>query len=300
MTQLSLACPDCHTLLEDINSSSKRCPKDGRTFQQVKGIWRMLSLERAEYFSGFIQDYETVRRAEGRASTDATYYRTLPYHPTNDWRIRAKSFDVFLKYVIVPAEKRNNPLRILDLGAGNGWLSNRLAARGHAVAAVDLTVNDFDGLGCYRFYESAFLPVQAEFDHLPFEDNSIDILLFNASLHYSVNYEKTLGEALRTLGHGRKLVVVDSPVYHDADSGSGMVREREEQFRKSYGFASDSLHSENYLTYIRLDDLAHQLNLAWEFITPFYGYRWITRPLLAKILHRREPAKFHVIVGERK
>jgi SAM-dependent methyltransferase len=300
MTNHSLACPSCHTLLEDIDSASKRCPKDGQTFHQVDGVWRMLLPERTGYFTKFIQDYETVRRSEGRGDTNANYYRTLPFISSRDWQIRAKSYEAFLKQVIIPLEKQANQLMILDLGAGNGWLSNRLAVRGHDVAAVDLTVNEFDGLGCYRYYENAFMPVQAEFDHLPFEDESINIVLFNASLHYSENYEQTLREALRVLALMGKLVVLDLPVYRNPASGLGMVRERERQFTERYGFPSDNLKSENYLTYIRLNELARELDLSWEFITPFYGVRWVVRPLLAKILGRREPAKFHVIVGSRK
>jgi len=73
--------------------------------------------------------------------------------------------------------------------------------------------------------------------------------------------------------------------------------EHEAQFTKQYGFASNNLRSENYLTYARLDDLARELGLAWKWITPFYGLRWTLRPWLAKLLRRREPAKFHVIVG---
>ena len=78
-----------------------------------------------------------------------------------------------------------------------------------------------------------------------------------------------------------------------------MVAERKAQFREKYGFASDNLESENYLTYIRLDQLAKELNLTWKRITPFYGLRWFLRPLMAGLLRRREPAKFHLIVGRK-
>ncbi len=79
-----------------------------------------------------------------------------------------------------------------------------------------------------------------------------------------------------------------------------MVQEREEQFRTKYGFASDNLQSENYLTYARLEELAHELHLSWKFATPFYGLRWMLRPVIAALTRRREPAKFHLIVGESK
>ena len=295
---MTLACPRCHTLLDDVDATIKRCSKDGLTFHQVDGVWRMLLPEREEYYARFIRDYETVRRSEGRGSADASYYRALPYHSSADWKIRARSFEVFMKTLKV-SQRPLGSLNILDLGAGNGWLSNRLASRGHNVAALDLTVNDFDGLGCYRFYDTKFLPVRAEFNYLPFPDKSMDVVLFNASLHYSTDYKRTLTEALRALDRAGLLVILDSPVYHNSQSGAQMVREREAQFTKQYGSASNSLPSENFLTYARFNELARDLDLTWRFITPFYNLQWKLRPLLAFLLRRREPAKFHVIVGER-
>ena len=94
-------------------------------------------------------------------------------------------------------------------------------------------------------------------------------------------------------------MILDSPVYRRDASGEGMVEEREAQFQSKYGFASDNLQSENYLTYARLDELAKSLHIKWKFITPVYGLRWILRPLASMILRRREPAKFHLIVGSK-
>jgi hypothetical protein len=79
-----------------------------------------------------------------------------------------------------------------------------------------------------------------------------------------------------------------------------MVHEREEQFKEKYGFASDNLQSENYLTYARLKELARALGLRWKFLTPFYGLRWMLRPISAGLARRREPAKFHLLVGSRR
>lgn len=292
----TFACPRCHLSLTQLSPDALHCDSDNLTFVRVEGVWRFLLPERESLYARFIREYEAVRRFEGRGSADAAYYRTLPYHPSPDWRIRAKSFDAFVE-ILKAFEKPSEPLRILDLGAGNGWLSNRLALCGHDVTAVDLTVNDFDGLGCQRFYESRFVSAQAEFDYLPISGGSVDMVLFNASLHYSVNYKTTLTESLRVLKDSGLLVILDTPVYRDPKSGEQMVREREAQFIKQVGFASNELPSENYLTYARLGSLARELGIAWKLITPFYGLRWMLRPLIAKLLRRREPAKFHVIVG---
>ena len=239
----------------------------------------MLLPEREAVFQQFIREYETVRQAEGRGSLSAAYYQALPYQDLSqrmsaDWQIRAASCRVFLRQVLAPLEKAGaHPLRILDLGAGNGWLSNRLAARGHQVVAVDLATNDFDGLGCFRFYETTFVPVQAEFDRLPFMDRSVDLVLFNASLHYSTCYENTLAESLRVLDAGGQLIVLDTPFYRDRTSGEKMVQERQTQFSERYGFPSNALTSENFLTYQRLSDLAAGLDLSCQILDSLLRHR---------------------------
>ena len=305
MRQDLFICPRCRTTLERIAPDRLTCPRDGLEFWNVDGIWRFLLPESGAHYSRFIADYEAVRRSEGRGSPSADYYRALPFkdlsgHFAADWAIRARSYNVLVKNVLT---RLQNPLerslKILDLGAGNGWLSNHLAAQGDRVIAVDLLVNDQDGLGAWKHYENSFTPVQAEFNHLPIMDRYADAVIFNASFHYSEDYGQTLAEALRVLSGDGRIVIMDSPVYRRGASGDKMVEERQVQFNMKHGLASDNLQSENYLTYERLDKLAQQLHITWKIITPFYGLRWILRPLVAALLRRREPAKFHLIVGRK-
>src|SRR5262245_44137338 len=90
----------------------------------------------------FLQDYIKIRHAEVRGSEDAGYYLALPYrditgHLQDQWSIRAKSFVYLEQNVLPPIERQfGRPLRIADLGAGNCWLSHRLALRGHRPVAV--------------------------------------------------------------------------------------------------------------------------------------------------------------------
>lgn len=299
----TFACPHCRTALRATSASEYRCSLDGTTYRQVGGIWRFLPLTRAAHFQRFMREYETVRQAEGRGSSDPAYYRALPFKDhsgkfSDDWRIRAKSFRTLIEKILRPLEaSQEAPLKILDLGAGNGWLSHQLATRGHHVAAIDLLTNPFDGLGAHVHYEVDFVPVQAEFDHLPLTPQQIDLTIFNGSLHYSTDYEITLKEALRVLRHEGRIVIMDSPVYHDGASGRQMVRKRERQFEQAYGFASNALPNENYLTHARLERLSQQLALKWQLFKPFYGWRWALRPWKARLRGHREPAQFLVIVS---
>ncbi|GAB4445829.1 MAG: hypothetical protein Kow00120_15940 [Anaerolineae bacterium] len=291
--------------MQDAGPDALRCPADGAVFTREGGIWRFLTPERAGYFGQFVAEYEAVRRAEGRGAADPAYYRALPFADTtgrfrDDWRIRAKSYQAFVRRALAPLERlHRRPLTVVDLGAGNGWLSYRLAARGLQVVAVDLLTNPFDGLGASIHYDVAFTPVQAEFDCLPLERDQVDLAVFNSSLHYATDAGATLREARRVMRRDGRLVVMDSPIYHDPASGAQMVREREAHFEARYGFRSNALPHENFLTYQKLGALAEALGLKWRIIRPFYGLRWALRPLRARLRGHREPARFAVIVGER-
>ncbi len=123
----------------------------------------------------FLDDYVKIRHAEGRGSQDAAYYLALPYRDItgrlqDQWTIRAKSYRYLERRVLPPIEKQfGRPLRIADLGAGNCWLSYRLALRGHRPIAIDILGDPLDGLAAGRHYQqhTAFPRVNAEFDDLP-------------------------------------------------------------------------------------------------------------------------------------
>ena len=304
MNDFLFACPSCGVVLVEENPDTRLCQAEGLTFRCLDGIWRFLTPQAEENYRQFIQDYQTVRQAEGRGSNQAEFYRALPFKDLSgkfsaDWQIRAHSFQKFLDRILTPLEhKTNQPLYILDLGSGNGWLSYKLAERGHHLAALDLTTNSQDGLGAFIYYDKDFTPIQAEFDHLPFAGRQIDCLIYNASFHYSTNYETSLHEALRVLKPAGQIVILDSPVYHNAISGEKMVKERQTQFLEKYGFASNAIPSENFLTYQRLQQLSANLDIQWNIIHPFYGVRWALRPWKARLMGQREPASFMVIMGQ--
>ncbi len=304
-----LRCPRCggwisslsHTNVSDaILVCSDCCLK----LSSEEGIWRALLPERVSHFSRFIRDYEFIRSAEGRGSVNAEYYLALPYldlsgNNSQQWIIRARTFR-YIERHILPRLKPDNRkrLRILDLGAGNGWMSYRLALGGHAPVAVDLLTNDRDGLGAAIHYQkqltTLFPRVQAELDVLPLMDDAFDLVIFNASFHYSEDYEKTIAEALRCTCTGGTILIADTPWYRNEASGQQMVIERRRSFTQRYGIASDSLNSLEFLTDQRLQKLEARFGLRWQAHTPSYGIRWLMRPLLAKMQGKREPSQFRI------
>ena len=300
-TGIEWACPNCRKQLQDRNHLD--CLDCRLSFEEIEGILGFLSPSRRHRLDQFIHEYETIRRAEGREFSPAQY-RALPFleassRRSGEWGIRAATFRTFQSTLQEWKRERSEPLRACDLGAGNCWLSNRLALEGLQVAAVDLVKNSFDGLGCHCCYSSVFVCVEAEFDRLPFQFDQFDLAVFNASLHYSTDYRITLGEALRVLHPEGKIVVLDSPCYRDAQSGEQMVKERERHFERTYGCPSNSLQSEHFLTFGRLDDLAAELGLTWQRLRPAYGFKWRLQQWRESLFGSREPATFLMLVGTR-
>jgi len=265
------------------------------------------ALEPDTQIERFTKEYLHVRHAEGRGSESPEYYWSLPFAELDgqlgwQWRMRAQTFRFFERKILEPLERSSDrKLNILDLGCGSGWLSYRMALRGHSPAAVDLLDDELDGLGAARHYESKLgqmFPVfQAQFDDLPFADSQFDLVVFNASFHYAADYRATLREVRRCLSWGGQVVILDTPVYATWQDGERMVEERKRSFEQRYGFASDSLISMEYLDNSMIAELAKDLNLTWRIHQPWYGAQWHMRPIFAKLKGRRPPSKFKVLVG---
>lgn len=251
----------------------------------------------------FLEEYRCIRHAEGRGSDSSEYYRALPFSDVSGknsqmWAMRARTYFYFETHVLRPMEKRQKrPLEILDLGAGNCWLSYRLSLRQHRIVALDIFSDDRDGLRAVRHYPIPLPVVEAEFDQLPLASGTFDLAIFNASFHYSTDYVKTLTEVRRCLRTGGAVIILDSPVYRLHEDGMRMVKEKHAAFLRQYGFASDALQSMEFLDLSILKVLSETLRLKWRILKPWYGWRWFFRPIQAFFRRRRPPSRFWILIG---
>jgi SAM-dependent methyltransferase len=305
-----LRCPRCGASIGDLpdNGVSLVCLTCRSRLACEQGIWKALLPERGAHYCRFMEDYEFIRASEGRGSTNADYYLALPYRDLSglhrsQWSLRARTFR-YIERKIVPriTTLTHNRLRILDLGAGNGWMSYRFASQGHRPVAVDLLTNDQDGLGAAEHYKKRlgvlFPRFQAELDNLPFDDNQFDLVIFNSSFHYSENYEKSFSEGLRCARKNGLVLIADTPWYGDELSGLKMLEERRALFIKRYGFPSDELRSLEYLTDHRLEEMEKWFGIRWQTYEPYYGIRWQMRPLLARLRGTRQPSRFRIYAAK--
>ena len=299
----TLACPVCREPLT-VRDETATCAVCGEGYCCDEGIWRFLRGSGLARYQRFLEQYQLVRAREGWGSDRGEYYRQLPQVAPDDpqraiWSLRAQHLRVFIQKVLRPLEQmRQRPLKILDLGAGNGWLANRLSERGHSVAAVDISVDAKDGLAALAHYRHHILPVQADFDSLPFMPGQADMALFNGAFHYTSDAAATLQEALRMIRPDGQVVLMDSPFYADPAAGAVMVRERRRDFACRYGIIPEGSSGDGYIVRRQLGQLGQALSCSFSLVYSQPVWRRRVRRAKAAMTMRSEPAGFPIIQVE--
>ncbi|HTK46885.1 MAG TPA: methyltransferase domain-containing protein [Gemmatimonadaceae bacterium] len=251
----------------------------------------------------FRTEYAAHRASEGRGRSvvDA---RTLPYVTdgplARQWTVRARSWEAFEARVLRPARARADaraagPLRLLDLGAGNGWLAHRAACAGAESLALDLRCDAVDGLGAAPD-DSPIARVTGSFEALPLRDASFDVVVFNASLHYAEQLGRALAEARRVARRGARIVVLDSPFYPTAEAGEEMMRAKRLDAVRRFGARADALLAiafVEYLTRARLVEASRGLGLGpWRRHRVWYPLWYELRGVRALLRGERVPSRF--------
>jgi SAM-dependent methyltransferase len=242
--------------------------------------------------------YGVARAREGRGGEAELL--ELPYVThgplAKEWSVRARSFDALDGRWLREREKR-----ILDLGAGNGWLCYRTARSGHQPVAVDVRIDSVDGLaaaGGYRPHLKTLFPrVAASFEGLPFRTDSFDVGIFNASLHYALDLEAVLREVTRVVVAGGGIFIIDSPFYRSEEVGHQMVEEKRRSAGRQFGDLAEDLAGLPFIEFLtprRLEEASSRLGLAWTRHRVWYPLWYELRPVVALLRRRRPPSRFDV------
>jgi SAM-dependent methyltransferase len=302
-------CPECGSKAFSAGSDLL-CPAEGRRIAGRAGILPLMRAERVESKAPFLNGYRRIRRIEGWGGAPE-YYRGLPFESEGRhrevWKLRARSYRRAVRALArrFPEMKRADEwdklaLRVLEVGAGNGWFSWRMAQAGHYVLATDISLDDEDGLGALSRYArngDRLTRALAEMEDLPLEDAQFDVVVANGSLHYAARIEDAVREAFRVLRKGGLFLVLDSPAYDEPESGREMVRRRQERHR-GLGIP-DSASTAGFLVSGDFLGVAARSGFRAEVQYPFEGVSRRLRRAYCRLRRAAPPARFPLYVLER-
>ncbi len=248
--------------------------------------------------------YAEHRASEGRAY-DRDSLLALPYLETGplaqQWSVHAASYEAFTRSILAPTTRRLlRAVNLLDLGAGNCWLSWRVARMGHHALALDMRDDIVDGLGAATPYleKVRFARIAAFFDALPVEDATFDVVVYNASLHYTTDLAATLGEARRVLRPGGRIAVLDSPFYEREADGDAMVAEKRREAMQTFGDRASALMAVPSIEYLTADRLTSAApHVAWRRHPVQFPQWYEQRAISARSEGRRTPSRFELWEG---
>jgi ubiquinone/menaquinone biosynthesis C-methylase UbiE len=178
--------------------------------------------------------YLRVREKEGRLYSDEIVAR-LPFipdgHPlATEWHARSTSAWRLIRYLTA----RQKSLFILDLGCGNGWLSNLLAEARHHVIGLDQ--NRYELKQAARVFSSnpnvSFL--EADIFSAPFIAESFDAIILASVLQYFPNAPDLISVLSKYLKPQGEIHILETPLYSDHELDAAVLRSH--QYYASLGF----------------------------------------------------------------
>ncbi len=228
------------------------------------------------------KEYVSVREREGRLYPDSIV-KYLPLvessHPlTQEWAIRKRSFDKLLRYI-----RRKNYQTILEVGCGNGWLSNGIASKADCkVVGLDLNQEELKQaarvFGNNKKLKFAYGNI---FEDI-FPAEIFDIIIFASSIQYFNNLHNLIQAAFRFLKPNGELHIIDSKFYNTNEVEA--AKKRTENYYSNLGFPNMA-KSYFHHTWSDLKEFKYRIMNSWlysfhkkaKFLNKFSGvpFPWI-------------------------
>ena len=154
--------------------------------------------------------YNAVRSLENRIHADETVlllpHLARDHKHNNEWKKREWTSLNFCQYL-----KKKTTGTLLEIGCGNGWFSNSIAAHCTHVFALDVGREELEqAVRCFPSKNIDFI-CSTDWSKLP--DNTFDHIVFNASMQYFDLTPAFWNHLNRCLTDQGEIHVLDTPFY---------------------------------------------------------------------------------------
>jgi len=196
----------------------------------------------------FERQYISLRRAEGRIYTDEEVAR-LPFFAKNnllkkEWELRENSCRRLVKYL----RHKRKKLNILEVGCGNGWLTNQLAyIKDSQIIGIDINETELEQ--AQRIFQKPNLRFIYADIQSGIPENNFDIIVFAASFQYFNSVQKILSACFDHLNDSGEIHILDTKFYSLTESIE--AKQRSSNYFKNKGFPQ----MDDYYFHHSLNDL---------------------------------------------
>lgn len=204
------------------------------------GVWLQKTLSTKH--TAFAKNYRQLREQEGRSLSVKQIRRLPDYEPRDtshrEWQIRKRSVNRFLDYL----KSKKEPLRILEVGCGNGFLSHLMASEGNMVCGVDVAMDELQ-MAVKAFGHTNITWYCADILSTNLPEEPFDMIVFSASLQYFPEPDKAIRRCKNILTAMGEIHVFDTPFYREEEKSAARLRSETHFNQKNVpGFSAFYFH----------------------------------------------------------
>lgn len=183
-----------------------------------------------------VDHYLALRTHEGRRMPDDIVAQ-LPAMPTGhphaeEWSVRRRSAEALMR-----ALAKKKVRSIMEIGCGNGWLTNYLC-QGLAADCCGVDINESELEQAVRIYSRDSNPsfICGDIFSAAFDDSKADVIVLASVIQYFPDLGALLDKLINRLNPGGEIHVIDSPVYPEQDVD--LAKQRSQEYFGLAGHAS--------------------------------------------------------------
>jgi len=185
--------------------------------------------------------YLRVREKEGRLYSD-DIVRQFPEVPINhplraEWQARSASCRRLTMYLA----RLHKQIAVLDLGCGNGWLANSIAATTDS-SVVGLDLNRYELQQARRVFaqRTSLSWIVTDIFSAPFRGAAFDVVVIASAIQYFADLPETVRNLIPFLKAQGEIHILDSPLY--SIDALPAAQERSRQYYSRLGFPEMAAH----------------------------------------------------------
>ena len=268
-----ILCPICHSPL---SLETYNC-QNNHQFSQENGVIQLFTPETSARLIPYLENFNQYRKKAGWHINDPTIFPRLPHisEATALGHWKPKQHDLRLIKKLLTGKKS---LKILEIGAWNGWLSHHLVKWGHSLTTIDYFDSQNDGLKAMKFYPQDWIALQMEVEDISILAGKYDVIILNRCYAYYTDPILALQKLKKKLVSGGMILLTGLNIYSDGDRRKAEFEAYKENFRKENGFEMMSKPTKGFL------DLEDQNALEEEGISLFIYHRMIRHRIKSAFL----------------